>query len=78
MQLSKEELENLQSNQQLSNDIIFALGELDLQKMSLVSRYRELSLQQEKLGNDLTKKYGDGKINLVSGEITPLETSDNK
>ncbi len=78
MQLSKEELEKLQTNQQLSNDIIFALGELELQKVSLVDRYREVSLLQEELGNDLTKKYGDGKINLTNGEITPLKNIDNE
>ena len=73
MKLSKEELQKVQSNQQISNEIIFAIGELELQKISLVDQYRELAQQQTELGNDLTKKYGDGKINLNTGEITPIE-----
>lgn len=73
MKLSKEELQKVQSNQQISNEIIFAIGELELQKISLVDQYRELAQQQTELGNDLTKKYGDGKINLSTGEITPIE-----
>ncbi len=73
MKLSKEELQKVQSNQQISNEIIFAIGELELQKISLVDQYRELAQQQNELGSDLTKKYGDGKINLSTGEITPIE-----
>jgi hypothetical protein len=78
MQLSKEELQNLNEFQQLSKDIIFALGEIELQKTSLIDRYREVTSKQEELGNELNKKYGDGKINLTSGEITPLEEQTDK
>lgn len=78
MQLSKEELQKLNEYQQLNQEIIFALGEVELQKAGLIDRYREVSSQQEELGNELNKKYGDGKINLTSGEITPLEEQTNK
>ena len=57
MQLSKEELQNLNEFQQLSKDIIFALGEIELQKTSLIDRYREVTSKQEELGNELNKKY---------------------
>tara|TARA_Y100000385_G_C12838347_1_gene527661 strand:- start:430 stop:666 length:237 start_codon:yes stop_codon:yes gene_type:complete len=78
MQLSKEELQKLNEYQQLNQEIIFALGEVELQKAGLIDRYREVSSQQEELGSELNKKYGDGKINLTSGEITPLEEQTNK
>lgn len=78
MQLSKKELQTLNEHQELSKDIIFALGELELQKMGLIDRFREVSSHQEELGNELNKKYGDGKINLTSGEITPLEKQADK
>jgi hypothetical protein len=79
MKLSKEELQELKSNQQASNDVIFTLGELELQKTSLIDRYRELALSQSELGDQLSKKYGDGKINLNTGEVTStdFETSPN-
>jgi hypothetical protein len=73
MKLSEKELQELQSNQQTSNEIIFAIGELELQKISLVDQYRELAQQQNKLGSELTEKYGDGKINLNTGEIIPIQ-----
>ena len=78
MKLSKEELQKLNEYQQLNQEIIFALGEVELQKAGLIDRYREVSSQQEELGSELNKKYGDGKINLTSGEITPLEEQTNK
>jgi hypothetical protein len=71
--LSEKELQKVQSNQQISNEIIFAIGELELQKISLVDQYRELAQQQNKLGSELTEKYGDGKINLNTGEIIPIQ-----
>jgi hypothetical protein len=73
MKLSEKELQKVQSNQQISNEIIFAIGELELQKISLVDQYRELAQQQNKLGSELTEKYGDGKINLNTGEIIPIQ-----
>jgi hypothetical protein len=73
MKLSEKEFQELQSNQQTSNEIIFAIGELELQKISLVDQYRELAQQQNKLGSELTEKYGDGKINLNTGEIIPIQ-----
>ena len=74
MKLSKEELQELQSNQQVSDEVIFAIGELELQKAGLIDQFRELSLQQKDLGDQLTKKYGDGKINLNTGEIVPIDS----
>lgn len=74
MKLSKEELQKLQSNQQVSNEVIFAIGELELQKAGLIDQFRELSIQQKDLGDQLTKKYGDGKINLNTGEIVPIDS----
>lgn len=74
MKLSKEELQELQSNQQVSNEVIFAIGELELQKAGLIDQFRELSIQQKDLGDQLTKKYGDGKINLNTGEIVPIDS----
>lgn len=74
MKLSKEELQKLQSNQQVSNEVIFAIGELELQKAGLIDQFKELSIQQKDLGDQLTKKYGDGKINLNTGEIVPIDS----
>jgi hypothetical protein len=70
MKLSKKELQDLNNLQQQGNEIIFALGELALQKEGLIEQYRFLSSQQNELGKSLSEKYGDGKIDLNTGEIT--------
>jgi hypothetical protein len=74
--LSQEELKKLQDFQQQGNNIIYSIGELTLQKESLVEQYKLLSSQQSELGSSLSKKYGDGKINLNTGEITLPEKED--
>lgn len=67
--LSEKELQDLNEIQQQSNNIIFSLGELVLQKEGLVDQFRTLSSKQNEMGKSLTEKYGDGKINLNTGEI---------
>tara|TARA_R110001606_G_scaffold397470_1_gene573972 strand:- start:2523 stop:2777 length:255 start_codon:yes stop_codon:yes gene_type:complete len=75
--LSQEELKKLQDFQQQGNSIIYSLGELTLQKESLVEQYKLLSSEQSELGNSLSKKYGDGKIDLNTGEITLSKEEDS-
>lgn len=72
-QLLKEELQELNELNQQSNNIIYSLGELTLQKEGLVENYKFLVSKQNELGKSLTEKYGDGKINLNTGEVIPTE-----
>jgi hypothetical protein len=74
--LSEKELQDLNEIQQQSNNIIFSLGELVLQKEGLVDQFRTLSSKQNEMGKSLTEKYGDGKINLNTGEILPTKKED--
>lgn len=71
--LSQEELQNIKLNQQRSNEIIFALGEIALQKEGLIEQYKNVISEQNELGKSLTEKYGDGKIDLNTGELLPIE-----
>jgi len=75
--LSEEELQQLRDFQGQDNQIIFALGQLTLrdvlreeQKESLIKDYKALMARQETLGRDLQEKYGEGNIDLDTGEIT--------
>ncbi len=74
--LSEKELQDLNEIQQQSNNIIFSLGELVLQKEGLVDQFRTLSSKQNEMGKSLTEKYGDGKINLNTGEILSTKKED--
>jgi hypothetical protein len=79
IKLSPEELENLNGINEGYASIITSLGRIELEKLSLEKQKQNLTLQFEKLQAEeqdmaaiLTKKYGDGNINLDSGEFTKL------
>jgi di/tripeptidase len=79
IKLSPEELENLNSINEGYASILTSLGRIELEKLSLEKQRQNLTLQFEKLQAKeqdmaaiLTKKYGDGNINLDSGEFTKL------
>ena len=77
IKLSKEELEILRGYQQEQNQITFNLGNVDIQK-ALVEGQRgglleDLATLQEKsnkTAKELQDKYGEGNINLETGEFT--------
>jgi len=55
------------------NELIFSLGQLEAQKVSLYSSVKEVQGKQDKLGKELQEKYGDGNIDLETGEFTKPE-----
>jgi len=77
--IESEDLKRLQDlNTEISN-IIVSLRQIELnkaalenQKNQLLANFAQLQQTQEELTNDLTQKYGDGNIDLASGEITSL------
>jgi len=69
IKLSKEELEILKGYQQQQNSITFELGQVDINKAILEGQRASVL---DKLG-DLQEKYGDGNIDLESGEFTTTE-----
>jgi hypothetical protein len=79
IKLSPEELENLNGINEGYASIITSLGRIELEKLSLEKQRQNLTLQFEKLQAEeqdmaaiLTKKYGDGNIDLNTGEFTKL------
>jgi hypothetical protein len=77
IKLSKEELEILKGYQQQQNQITFELGNVDIQKAILEGQrsvvLEELANLQEKSNKsakELQDKYGQGNIDLKSGEFT--------
>ncbi len=71
IKLQKEEIKSLNSTQDSLNQIIFALGQLDIQKLELEEQYKAILTKQNKLVRELEDKYGEGKLNLNTGEFTP-------
>ena len=77
--LSEKELQPLKEYQEKINIIIVSLGKLDLQinslentKKNLIKEYQELETSQQKTALELQGKYGEGNIDLESGEFTPI------
>ena len=77
IKLSKEELEILQGYQQKQNQITFNLGSIDIQKAllegkrgALLENLADLQEKSNKTAKELQDKYGEGNINLETGEFT--------
>ena len=80
IKLSQEELSTLTQLQETQSNIINTLGQLEyniqlleLQKESLTEQIEELKKDENKDGQDLTEKYGNGSIDLNSGVFTKTE-----
>jgi|TARA_R110000803_G_scaffold54011_1_gene110579 hypothetical protein len=73
IKLSEKELQMLKDLQTEGNELIFSLGQLEAQKVPLYSSVKEVQEKQDKLGKELQEKYGDGNIDLETGEFTKPE-----
>jgi hypothetical protein len=78
--LTPEELKVLQEYQNENNEIVAGLGTIELtidnlnsQKTELLENFKKLQTQQTQTAKELQAKYGDGNINLETGEISALE-----
>lgn len=77
--ITKKEKETLQDFRDKINACLLELGKIDLQENQLVNAkkqviafYENTTNEQNQLINDLQDKYGDGNINIDTGEFTPL------
>jgi len=77
--LTKEEIENLKSLQTQESTLIQQLGQLEyqvqtllLQKENLKQQITNLQKESGTVGKQLQDKYGEGTIDVSSGEFTKL------
>ena len=75
--LTQEELTQLRNLRDKQNNILEGLGSIEYRitllednKASLKSQIAELEKANATLGAQLTEKYGNGSLNLETGEIT--------
>lgn len=78
IKLKTEELEKLKEIQQKNSAVAVELGNVELSKIQLENRRKEIitfleELREEEkaLGDELSKNYGSGTLNLETGEFTP-------
>ncbi len=72
--ITEDELNQLKGFKAQQNQITFALGEINIRKENLLSSYRTIAAQEQEFYSKLSIKYGDGSLDLNTGEITPLES----
>jgi len=79
IQLASEELSKLQDLNSKVADIVTSLGQIEIQisllkdnKRSLLASFSQIQQDQEQLAQELTQKYGDGTIDITSGEFTKV------
>lgn len=76
--LTQEELDTIKSIQEKTNAVVSELGNLELTKLQLDARrkeiesfYNDLKEEESKFGKELSDKYGNGTIDLENGEFVP-------
>ena len=77
--LTQEEIDSLKSIQEENATLISSFGQLEmtyqslnLQKEALVKQLANLKNKENELGQLLQNKYGNGNINIETGEFTKL------
>jgi len=68
--LTPEELQSLRDIERKQSDLIFKLGQLEYQRTVLKNNIQSLEIENVRIGKLLTEKYGEGRIDLETGEIT--------
>ena len=78
--LKKEELDTIKEIQQTELNLVDQLGSIEyqiqtlqLQKDNLRHEIIKLQSKSQKFGDDLQQKYGDGNINIETGEFTKID-----
>jgi hypothetical protein len=74
--ISKEELKELQEQEQKKNAIKHDIGVLETQKHSLLHVWADIVSQQEGAKKELEEKYGKVNIDLNDGSIKEIEKNE--
>jgi len=80
MLLEKSELDTIKQIQQTEIDLVDQFGRIEfqvqtllLQKEELKQEITKLKIASNKIGEQLQQKYGDGNINIETGEFIKID-----
>ena len=76
--ISKEELKELQEQEQKKSAILHDLGVLETQKHSLLHVWADIVSKQEGAKKELEEKYGKVNIDLKDGSYKKIEEAESK
>lgn len=78
VKFTDEELSEIRELQNLYNTVVFQAGQYQLDKMTLSNKRKqveanleEVKRREQEIISKLTTAYGQGSINLETGEFTP-------
>ena len=78
--LTQEEINDLKSIQEQNSQLIVSFGQieiaiqnLDTQKSELKKQFYALKSKENELAQSLQAKYGNGNINIETGEFTKVD-----
>ena len=72
-QLTPEELQQVKSLQEQSQQVTIQLGTLEIKKMQLKDQIKNLQQQEEQLAKSLSDKYRNGTLDIDTGKLTKAE-----
>jgi hypothetical protein len=75
--VTEEELLQIKNFKVQKDNITFALGKNRIEKEALLASYKALASQEQEYYTKLSIKYGDGSLDLNTGEIVPFENEQN-
>jgi len=75
--ISEEDLNQIKAFRAQLNNITFALGKNRIEKENLLASYRNVVAQEQDYYSKLSIKYGDGSLDLNTGEIVPFDNEQN-
>jgi hypothetical protein len=76
--ITKEQLKTVVDQQSKLNEILRTLGVLDVQKMNLHDKVKDVSSEIEATKKELEEEYGKINIDLKDGSYTDIEEEDDK
>ena len=68
--LTESELSAVKAIKAEYNELVIAFGEVEVQKLRLVEVQKDLANREGDLAKQLQDKYGQGSINIETGEIS--------
>ena len=81
IKFTPEEIQEIQDLQQLYTTVVTQAGQVHLEEITLHERkgqveanFGEVKRKEQEILSNLNTKYGEGSINLETGEFTPVDT----
>ena len=77
IKLQEEELQSIKETQTRITQLIYGLGQLEVQKTNILTELESVQEKQNGLAKELQNKHGEGNINLETGELTLTEAPES-